>query len=216
MKAFTLVAFAAILVSCKKDEPQEAHPRVHAIELSDPLEVVQVTVAGREDLKVNVFERDGRLVAAIIDQRSISDGRIEEIQRWEMLAKSNREVALSTRKDFQWLKYVDATDTEPQQSVKFSKGTVLYSDTNGDGIPDYLYSPNGRFKVSNIGYEEFETSVTSFDIHELPSVTPDEVFPVSPGNREAQQGGSGQPATRPESEPEGSDKPQPESEGRSR
>ena len=33
---------------------------------------------------------------------------------------------------------------------------------------------------------------------------------------EAEQGGTGQPATRPESMPEGSDKPQPESEGRSR
>lgn len=35
-------------------------------------------------------------------------------------------------------------------------------------------------------------------------------------NEEAQQAGSGQPATRPESTSEGSDKPQPESEGRSR
>ena len=35
-------------------------------------------------------------------------------------------------------------------------------------------------------------------------------------NPKAQQGGAGQPATRPESKPEGSDKPQPEAEGRSR
>lgn len=34
--------------------------------------------------------------------------------------------------------------------------------------------------------------------------------------KEAEQGGAGQPATRPESKPEGSDKPQPEAEGRSR
>jgi hypothetical protein len=34
--------------------------------------------------------------------------------------------------------------------------------------------------------------------------------------KEAQQAGTGQPATRPESKPEGSDKPQPEAEGRSR
>jgi hypothetical protein len=34
--------------------------------------------------------------------------------------------------------------------------------------------------------------------------------------RKAQQAGTGQPATRPESKSEGSDKPQPESEGRSR
>ena len=35
-------------------------------------------------------------------------------------------------------------------------------------------------------------------------------------NTSGEQGGTGQPATRPESKPEGSDKPQPESEGRSR
>ena len=216
MKAFPLVAFSAILWGCKKDEPQEAHSRVHAIELSEPLEVVQVTVAGREDVKVSVFERDGRLVAAIVDQRHTSDGRLEEIQRWEMLAKSNKEVALTTRKDFHWLKYLDATDTKPLESEKFSNGTVLYSDTNGDGIPDYLFSPKGRFKVSTIGYEEFQTSVTSFDIHGLPSVTPEEVFPFSPRDKEAQQDGTGQPAIRPESKSEGGDKPQSESEGRSR
>jgi hypothetical protein len=34
--------------------------------------------------------------------------------------------------------------------------------------------------------------------------------------KESEQGATGQPATRPESKPEGSDKPQPESEGRSR
>jgi hypothetical protein len=34
--------------------------------------------------------------------------------------------------------------------------------------------------------------------------------------KQAQQGGSGQPATRPESNSEGGDKPQPDSEGRSR
>jgi hypothetical protein len=34
--------------------------------------------------------------------------------------------------------------------------------------------------------------------------------------QQAQQAGTGQPATRPESKPEGSDKPQPEAEGRSR
>ncbi len=34
--------------------------------------------------------------------------------------------------------------------------------------------------------------------------------------KETEQGGTGQPATRPESKSEGSDKPQPESEGRSR
>jgi hypothetical protein len=38
----------------------------------------------------------------------------------------------------------------------------------------------------------------------------------SAGIRKAEQAGAGQPATRPESKPEGSDSPQPESEGRSR
>jgi hypothetical protein len=40
--------------------------------------------------------------------------------------------------------------------------------------------------------------------------------PLQPRIKEAEQGGTGQPATRPESMPEGSDKPQPEAEGRSR
>lgn len=216
MKIFTPIAFAAILVSCKHDEPQEAQSRVHAIELSDPLGVVQVTVAGKKDLMVNVFERDGRLVAAVIDRRNLSDGRLQEIQRWEMLAKSNREVALSIRKDFHWLEYVNAADAESPPSPKFSNGTVLYGDTNGDGIPDYLFSSSGRFMVSNIGYEAFETSVTSFDMHELPPVTPDEVFSVSPENPESQEEDLGRTATRGEPDPDGGENPQPESEERSR
>jgi hypothetical protein len=38
----------------------------------------------------------------------------------------------------------------------------------------------------------------------------------APWNQNAEQAGTGQPATRPESKPEGSDKPQPEADGRSR
>jgi hypothetical protein len=47
-------------------------------------------------------------------------------------------------------------------------------------------------------------------------VTPLEADEANSENREAEQGGTGQPATRPESKSEGGDKPQPESEGRSR
>jgi len=43
-----------------------------------------------------------------------------------------------------------------------------------------------------------------------------QLAPDSPPKEEAEQGGTGQPATRPESKSEGSDKPQPEAEGRSR
>ena len=39
---------------------------------------------------------------------------------------------------------------------------------------------------------------------------------LDPESKKAEQGGTGQPATRPESKSEGSDKPQPEAEGRSR
>lgn len=42
------------------------------------------------------------------------------------------------------------------------------------------------------------------------------VFSLIPENDSAEPASSGQPATAPESKPEGSDKPQPESEGRSR
>lgn len=182
MRAFSLVALCALLWGCKNDEPQDAASRVHTIELSDdPLEVVEVSVAGRDDLKINIFQRDGRLVAAIVDEREIASiGSREQIQRWEMLAKSNQEVALTTRKDFHWLKYVEAPDNAPDASEVASKGTILYSDTDGDGIPDYLFSPDGKFKISTIGYDESETTVTSFDIHELPSADPAETFPISP------------------------------------
>lgn len=216
MKVITLVLSACVLCGCKRDDPQKAPQRLHAIELSDPFEMVQVTLAGRYDLKVNVFQREGRLVAAIVDQRSTVDDRNEEIQRWEMRAKSNREVAMITRKDFYWLKHVEEVDVEHQEAAKSSKGTVLHSDVNGDGIPDYLYGANGRYKVSSIVYDNFDTSVASFDVHELPPVTPDQVFPVSRGPGEAQRDGIGQPATRPESKSEGGDKPQPEAEERSR
>ena len=180
MRALTLTAILALLLGCKNEEPKDTSPRVHTIQLSSPSEVVEVSVGGRDDLKVSVFERDGRLVAAIIDHRTLSDGSLREIQRWEMLAKSNKEVALTTRKDFHWLKYVDASDKEPEEFEAGSKGFVLYCDADGDGVPDYLFSKGGRFKVSTIGYEKSETSVTSFDIHELPPVDPDETFPVSP------------------------------------
>ena len=39
---------------------------------------------------------------------------------------------------------------------------------------------------------------------------------IQPNKTKAEQGGTGQPATRPELKPEGSDKPQPKAEGRSR
>jgi len=43
-----------------------------------------------------------------------------------------------------------------------------------------------------------------------------DVDDVSDANADSEQGGSGQPATRPDLKSEGSDKPQPEAEGRSR
>jgi hypothetical protein len=177
MRAFTIIPVVAALCGCKSDKPEEAAPRVHTVELTSPYEVVQVSVAGRDDLQISVFERDGRLVAAIIDQRPVLD-RVEQIQRWEMLAKSNEEVAITTRKDFHWLKYAGATDQRQEDVKDPEKGSVLVSDTNGDGIPDYRWSPRGQFKISAIGYEEAKTSVTSFDIHELPSVTPKETYPA--------------------------------------
>lgn len=180
MRALVLIPFVAAMCGCKSDEPEGSSPRVHTVELSSPFETVQVSVAGRDDLQISVFERDGRLVAAIIDQRRLSGAgdRLETIQRWEMLAESNREVAITTRKDFHWLKYADTPDEGQEDAKEPEKGSVLFSDTNGDGIPDYRWSPRGQFKVSTIGYEEAKTSVTSFDIHELPSVTPKETYPA--------------------------------------
>jgi hypothetical protein len=69
------------------------------------------------------------------------------------------------------------------------------------------------YSVKNVEFEKFE-------IDKKKEATPFYAViwlilePVN--NEEAQQAGTGQPATRPESKSEGSDKPQPEAEGRSR
>jgi hypothetical protein len=68
--------------------------------------------------------------------------------------------------------------------------------------------PTGKSTVWIRYFESYPRRIDPIFIHK----------PVPPKNQinPAQQGGAGQPATRPESKSEGGDKPQPESEGRSR
>lgn len=73
-------------------------------------------------------------------------------------------------------------------------GSLVDGASNPDDHPDNWY----RFKVM-IGFTSDRASL----------------LVVTPAKQD-EQAGTGQPATRPESKPEGGDKPQPESEGRSR
>jgi hypothetical protein len=102
-------------------------------------------------------------------------------------------------------------------------------------LPPYIsidVTPKGRHftysvLVDMVGMKILEVEV---ELKETDSVT--RLIPVDPAfwrdgkgggtittyrsPKEVEQGGTGQPATRPESKPEGGDKPQPEAEGRSR
>ena len=64
--------------------------------------------------------------------------------------------------------------------------------------------PSGQF-VSVTGQTDPEFGIKRLDGYPGPAI-----------NQEAEQAGTGQPATRPESKSEGNDKPQPEAEERSR
>jgi hypothetical protein len=66
-----------------------------------------------------------------------------------------------------------------------------------------------------LNIEDFEPVVIRFEAASERRM-PSEITPAWWTNEEAEQAGTGQPATRPVSEPEGSDKPQPEAEGQSR
>ena len=73
-----------------------------------------------------------------------------------------------------------------------------------------------KWVVADIRYARGKTLLTSI-LEDL--VEADREIPKTTTKRESNQGeqvGAGQPATRPESKSEGGDKPQPESEGRSR
>jgi hypothetical protein len=109
-----------------------------------------------------------------------------------------------------------------------------YRDRNGDGIVDWEATGEGRYtddfgvyKEDNNydGYyeREYESGGACYTVNydkEIREHVP-HIHRVYRPTRtirksKAEQTGTGQPATRPVDEPEGSDKPQPEAEGRSR
>lgn len=120
-------------------------------------------------------------------------------------------------------------------SVSFKERDGLPSTTSTAGFSNYRVKKNERFvaylKKSNEGYvlagesvqflEWIDTESKSVrDVGQTSNMIPLELkinqLRAAAKKKDAQQGGSGQPATRPESKSEGNDKPQPEAEGRSR
>ena len=79
----------------------------------------------------------------------------------------------------------------------------------------YIVTPDGVFtysaKEDDLGNKRDKLFPLFYAGHEL--ITK---MRIADEKRQAEQAGSGQPATRPESKSEGGDKPQPEAEGRSR
>ncbi len=100
---------------------------------------------------------------------------------------------------------------------------LLIQATGGDGGASYLVSlvlrKNGKHKQYECGYCESGLRAFPYEIEEPVGIDEEgrtiiETFTwLEP---KAEQAGTGQPATRSESKSEGSDKPQPEAEGRSR
>jgi DNA-binding transcriptional regulator of glucitol operon len=69
----------------------------------------------------------------------------------------------------------------------------------------------GAFVVDGV-----RTLILREDLQKKIEILENRLVAIYNPHKEAEQDGTGQPATRPESKSEGSDKPQPESEGRSR
>jgi hypothetical protein len=106
---------------------------------------------------------------------------------------------------------VDQTELPPSTDNidKTVAGSPNPKITEFDGFLDYG-SPIEVQPTENLGALPEGIIITESRI-EMP------VFTTKPDNiKEAEQDGTGQPATRPESKSEGGDKPQPEAEGRSR
>jgi hypothetical protein len=85
-----------------------------------------------------------------------------------------------------------------------------YVDYDGDGVVDYKRNGDGVFRVSEIVWEKIG------DIPDVPPDAPNPRVDTHQNPTKAQQGVAPQSATRSESDSEGGDKPQPESETRSR
>jgi hypothetical protein len=101
----------------------------------------------------------------------------------------------------------------------------IFKGTRSEGLHGELVI-NGRIRTGTKVGEKFESDGGTLIWHgpwddrkQLFSKSgwlPEDLSAVCPSwNRKAEQDGSGQPATRPESKSEGGDKPQPEAEGRS-
>jgi hypothetical protein len=103
-------------------------------------------------------------------------------------------------------------------SIAFDSGSHVF-DIKGEASP--IYFPKLIVNQSPQGIELFrkdgETHLREhWNVYEGTDIFPLILTPSGLRMIQAEQAGAGQPATRPESTSEGSDKPQPESEGRSR
>jgi hypothetical protein len=105
--------------------------------------------------------------------------------------------------------------------------SFLISDFTEDGVPDLIQIFSRKGNPLGIKHALIEAYTITNDVVEpIPSemleanrsgfLMEDQNIVRFIQEKEAEQAGTGQPATRPESRPEGDDKPQPEAEGRSR
>jgi hypothetical protein len=78
-----------------------------------------------------------------------------------------------------------------------------------------LFTVTGNLSYRHVKNDDFDLSGSSV-VAKFQGFSRTLVAPQPDEENQAEQGGTGQPATRPESKSEGSDKPQPEAEGRSR
>ncbi|MGJ8655800.1 MAG: hypothetical protein ACSHX6_05055 [Akkermansiaceae bacterium] len=175
MKSIYILSLFLALNACEhekntsKDETDSNRTKVHQIELSQEHDSVIVTLPGKDDLSLRVFQRDGELVAAVIDIREELGHMGNQPRRWELIAKSNREVQIYTRKEPYLLNKIEGTDYK-------STGTEVYFDTDGNGIPDYKSTPKGCYKITKIELDYFKSGAFGDYISDFEPVKFEEVF----------------------------------------
>ncbi|MDB9741600.1 hypothetical protein OAB00_01960 [Akkermansiaceae bacterium] len=171
MKSLYLPIFLFTLISCERNENiTQENPNLnelgfHQIELSGKNDSVNVTIAGKDNLTLRVYEKDGELIAAIIDQRNELHPSINQPHRWEIKAKSDREVKIFTRKELHLINKLEGTNSNAIL-------TEMYFDSDGDGIPDYKYINKKTYKVTKVEYEELNVKPVKDTVSDLRALPP--------------------------------------------
>jgi major membrane immunogen (membrane-anchored lipoprotein) len=172
MKSIYILCLILALNACEqKDEKKTSsgEPRIHQIELSQEYESVIVTLPGKDNLSLRVFQQDGELVAAVIDTREELGQLSNQVQRWELIAKSNRQVQMYLRREPYELSKLEGRQPE-------MTGTEEYLDTDGNGILDYKRNSTGIYKVSKIEFEYYDEGKFDDDIEKFAPVKPEEIY----------------------------------------